>query len=166
MRRWVVAVDAAAEDADGRPVGLQRPSVRVGIDTASEAADDDDAGCRELAAQHASDGRAVARARARPHDRDRRARKDLRLAAPAQEEARRWVVDRAQERRERRVGAPDEAYAPARELRREPGRVEGVQKRAEAGAARCRDDMGAARGRERSERQIARHAAASSAGAR
>ncbi len=70
VRRRVVAVDPAAEDGDRRASGLESSTVRLAVDAAREAADDDEAGCGELTSEHASDLRAVRRACAGADDGD------------------------------------------------------------------------------------------------
>ena len=111
MRSRIVAVDPAAEHGDGDPGGLERAAVRLGVDAAGEAADDDEPGGRELAAEAARDLAPVGGARTRADDRDRRSRQELDLGLAAQEEAGRRVVDRPQQRREGGIGAREEAEA-------------------------------------------------------
>ena len=82
VRGRIVAVDPAAEHGDGRASGLERAAVRLAVDPAREAADDDEAGGRELAAEAARDLRAVRRARARADDRDGRPREQRRRPPP------------------------------------------------------------------------------------
>jgi hypothetical protein len=43
MRGGIVAVYAAAENGHRRPLRFERPAMRVGVDPAGEAADDDEA---------------------------------------------------------------------------------------------------------------------------
>ena len=69
VRGGVVAVDAAAEDGDGQPSGVERAPVRVAVDAAREAADDDEPGGGELAAEHPRDVGAVGGAAAGADDR-------------------------------------------------------------------------------------------------
>ena len=54
VRRRVVAVDAAAEHRDGRPARRERAAVRLAVDAARQAADDDGAGGRGLASRGAA----------------------------------------------------------------------------------------------------------------
>ena len=51
VRGRVVAVDAAAEHGDGRAARLERAAMRLGVDPAREAADDDEPRTRELAGE-------------------------------------------------------------------------------------------------------------------
>ena len=115
VRGRIVAVDAAAEHGDGHPARLERAAVRLAVDAAGEAADDDEARRGQLPAEQPRDLAAVRRAGAGADDRDRRPASSSRSALPAEEEPRRRVVDRAQQRREVGVGAADEAEAGARE---------------------------------------------------
>ena len=87
--------------------------MRLGVDAAREAAHDDEPGSRELPAEAARDRGAVARARARAHDRDGRLGEELGLGAAAQEEPRRRIVDRAQQRREVGRRPRRKRYPPA-----------------------------------------------------
>ena len=114
VRGRIVAVDAAAEHGDRRAARLERAAVRLAVDTAREAADDDEPGRRELAPEHPRHLCAVGRAGARADDRDRRPREQLGSRAAAEEEARRRVVDRAQERREAGAERASEPEARAR----------------------------------------------------
>src|SRR5439155_22771140 len=79
--RWVVAVEAAAEDGDRRPSRLERAPVGLAVDAAREAADDDDAGRRELQPDQPRDLFAVSGARARTDDGHCRPREQLRIWA-------------------------------------------------------------------------------------
>jgi hypothetical protein len=102
VRSGIVAVDAAAEHGDRRPLRLEGAAMRLGVDPAREPADDDEAGGCELTSQPAGDRGAVAGARSGSDDRNRGSREDLRLGFTSQEETRRRIVDRAEERRETR----------------------------------------------------------------
>ena len=70
VRRRVVAVDAAAEHRDRPSVDGQRPAMRLAVDPAREAADDDRIGLRDAARERARDGASVARAGSRADDGD------------------------------------------------------------------------------------------------
>ena len=122
----VVAIDAAAEDGDRRPARLERAAMRLGVDAAREAGDDEEARARKLAAEHARDGGAVARAGTRADDRDSRARRERRIGVSAQEKAGRRIVDRVQKRGERRCRAGEEAEAGGGEPLLVGTRVEGA----------------------------------------
>ena len=77
----IVAVDPAAEDGDRRAAGVERAAMRLGVDAAREAADDDEPGRGEVAREAPRDGRAVAGASARADDRHRRLREELEVRA-------------------------------------------------------------------------------------
>src|ERR1700760_4932474 len=100
MRGGIVAVDATTKDGDRRTASLERAAMRRGIDSTRKSTDDDKACCGQLSPRAARDGRAVAGARASAHDRDRRLREERGLRHAADEETRRRVVNRSQERRE------------------------------------------------------------------
>ena len=85
--------------------------MRLAVDAAGEPADDDETRGGEIAAEAARDLAAVGGAGTCADDRDRRSRDQLRVGVAAQEEPRRRVVDRAEQHRERRVGAGEEAIA-------------------------------------------------------
>ena len=92
----VVAVDPAAEHGDGRAAGLERAAVGLAVDAARKAADDDEPGRGELAAEHPRDLRAVGgAASARRRRRPQRAPSSSSSARAAHEQARRRIVDRA-----------------------------------------------------------------------
>ncbi len=94
MRGRVVAVDSAPEHRDGVAAGLERAAMSLGVDSAREAADDDEPGRRQLSAEAARDLAAVGGAGSRTDDCDRRPRQQLDLGLASQEEPRRRVVDR------------------------------------------------------------------------
>ena len=100
MRCGIVAVDAAAEDGNGMAVRLERAAMRFAVDPTREAADDHDAGGRELAPEHARNLGAVRRARAGADDRDRGAREQRRITVASQIEPSGRIVDRPQQRRQ------------------------------------------------------------------
>ena len=129
VRARIVAVDAAAEHGDGRPLRFERTSMRPAVDAAREAGDDDDSGGGELTRERARDMGAVVAAAARSDDRDARPGEQLARRRAAEEETRRWVADRRQTLRERLVASPD----PANPLPCELGEVGGsVERRGEA----------------------------------
>ena len=78
VRRRIVAVDPAAEHRNGEAAGLERAAMRLAVDAAGEAADDDEPRRGELAAEAARDVGAVRRARASADDRDGRPREQRR----------------------------------------------------------------------------------------
>ena len=73
MGRRVVAVDPAAEHGDRDAADVERAAMRLAVDPASQAADDDEPGCRQLAPERPRDRAAVRRAGAGADDRNRRA---------------------------------------------------------------------------------------------
>ncbi len=115
MRGGIVAVDPATEHRDRRSACLERATVSLPVDSSSQPAHDHEPGGAEVAGQAACDLTAIRGAGACAHDCDSRATQQLQRAGAAQEEARRWIVDRAKERRERRLRASDEAKATLRE---------------------------------------------------
>ena len=109
----IVTVDAAAEDRDGCPAGLESPSMRLSVHAAREAADDDESRGRELPAEHSRNLGAVGRAGSCTDDGHRRPPKRLWSGGSAHEEAWRWVVDRREKRRKVSVGTAQPANAGA-----------------------------------------------------
>lgn len=91
MRSRVVAVDAAAEHGDGRAARVQRAAVRLAVDAARQAADDDEACRSQLAGKRTRDLATVRRAAAGADDRNGRPRQQLDLAAADVEPFRRIV---------------------------------------------------------------------------
>jgi hypothetical protein len=160
VRSGVVAVDPAAEHGHRRACRLERTAVRLRVDAAREPADDDEPRRGEIAPEAARDLAPVRRARAGTDHRHRRPRQQLGLAGAAEEEARRRVVDRAQQRRVRLLRAREEAEAERREPIELGPRVEALGERREARAARCLDEVRVARGGERRECELV-HAASS-----
>ena len=152
VRGRVVAVDAAAEHGDGRAAGFECAAVRFGVDPARHAGDDDETRARELAAERARDRRAVAGAGAGADDRDRRTGEQCELALAAEEEPRRRIVDRAQQRRELRRRARQEAEAARGEPLLVGARVEAPQVRRPAPVERRLQQMRPRLGREDGER--------------
>ena len=117
MGGGIVSIDAAAEDGDGSATRLERTPVRLAVDTTRHAAHDDESGSGELAAERSRHAAPVGRARPGTHDGDRRLGEDRRVRRTPQEELRRRVVDRGEQRRERRIAAPnpsDTAHAAGR----------------------------------------------------
>ena len=141
VRGRIVAIDAAAEDGDRRPVRLERPAMRLGVDAAGEPAHDDEPGSRELPAQAAGDRGAVPGACARAHDRHRRLGEKLGLRQAAEEEPRRRIVDRSEERREvrRRPRRRSDAAAASRSryARSSKRRSNARQRSPRGGRTRC-----------------------------
>ncbi len=153
VRGRVVAIDAAAEHGDGRALGLERTAVGLGVDAAREAADDDEPGSARAPARDSARRRAVARAGARTDDRDGRPREQLELGIAAYEQAGRWIVNRAQERREARRRPRDEPISSPREPARTPAR-RSARMRRQPGSARRPDQMRARLGREDREGEL------------
>ena len=141
VRGRIVAVDAAAEHRHRDPAGLERTPVRLGVDAAREAADDHQPGGGELPPERSRDRGAVARAGARADDRHRRPRERLGRRGAAQEQPGRRIVDRAQERREVRTEARDEAEAACVEPPLVRLRVERAHVRSPARARRLAYEM-------------------------
>src|SRR5581483_6646495 len=164
VRGRVVAVDATAEDGDGRAARLERAAVRLCVHATGESADNDEPGRGELAPEGARDGCAVARAGAGADDGDGRAREQLRTGVAAQEEARRRVVDGGEERRKPGLGAAEEAETGRSEPLAGGPLVEAAHVAGPARAERRRDEMRSGLGRVQRERQLVH--AASSCGAR
>jgi hypothetical protein len=134
--------------------------MRLGVDTAREPADDDDPGRGEVAPDPSGDLTTVRRAGPGADDRHRRPCQQLNLGGAPQEEPRRRVVNRAQQRREGRIGAREEAEAERREpVELRPG-VETLGERGEACASRRLDDVRVAGCGEGGERELV-HAASS-----
>jgi hypothetical protein len=119
VRGGIVAVDPAAQHGDGQATGFQRPPVRLAVDAAGEAADDDESRTGELASQRARDTRSVARARAGADDRDGRPGEHLGFGLAAEEESGRRIVDRPQQARKAGI----RARQPAESEAGEPGDV-------------------------------------------
>jgi hypothetical protein len=111
VRRRVVPVDPATEHADGDAVRFERSAMRVAVDAAREAADDDEAGRGEVAAEHPGDLGAVRRARARADDSDRTGPEEVRRAGTSQMELVRRVENRPKARREERIRATKGGHA-------------------------------------------------------
>ena len=84
--RRVVAVDAAAEHGDGDPACLERAAMSFGIDSAREAADDDEAGRGELAREHSRDLPSIGGTGSGTDDRHCRQRQQARIGVPAEKE--------------------------------------------------------------------------------
>ncbi len=117
VRRGIVAIDAAAEDGDGPPARFERATVCLAVDTTRHAAHDDESGSGELAGERSRHAAPVGRARPGTDDGDRRLGEHRRVRRAPQEELRRRVVDRREQRRERRIAAPnpsDLAHAAGR----------------------------------------------------
>ena len=74
--------------------------MRLAVDSACQAADDDQPGRRELTPEHPRDLRAVGGAGSRAHDCHRRTRQKLRVARATQEQGTRRIVDLAQQLRQ------------------------------------------------------------------
>jgi hypothetical protein len=127
MRAWVVAVDAAAEHRQRRP-RLQRAPVRRAVDAAGKPGDDEYAGLRQLARERSRDRCAVVRTRPGADDRDRRTVEQRDGRRTADEEPRRWIVDRSQPRRESGIAAREPAVAALGQL---PEERRFVERRAE-----------------------------------
>ncbi len=89
--------------------------MRLPVDAAGETADDDDPGRRELAGEPARDAGAVTGAAARTDDGDADSGGKRQGGLAADEQSRRRIVDRAQERRKPLVGAGEPAQAAFRE---------------------------------------------------
>ena len=160
MRGGIVAVDAAAEHGDRDPARLEGAAMGLGVDAPCHPADDDETVRRELAAEAPCHLPTVRRARPRADDGHRRPREQLELGGPAQEEPRRRVVNRMQERREARLGAAEEAQ-PGRPEPVALGRlVERLAEAREADGARLLHDVRVRRRCERGERELV-HAASS-----
>ena len=135
MRGRVVAVDPTAEHGDGDTTGLERAAMRLAVDAAREAADDDEPGRGELAAEAARDLRAVRRARAGADDCNGRLREHVHRPRRRERRAARRVVDRAKKgradarvrARERRLTdrapAASGTRAPPRRARPQPRRL-------------------------------------------
>ena len=124
VRSGIVAVDPAAEHRDRRPAALERAAVRLGVDAAGEAADDDEPRRRELAAEPARDLAPVrqsrrARRRSRPPA-ARAARAPPRRAgrAPAADRGSRAGAAGSRDRSGPGSGTRARAAAPARPPRR------------------------------------------------
>ena len=160
MRGRIVAVDAAAEHRDRRTTCVERAAVRLRVDAARHAGDDDEAGARELAAERPPDRRAVAGARPRSHDRHCGTREQLELRLAAHEETCRRIVNRLQQRREPVRGAGDEAIAARCELLLVSGGVESAQVRRPASPVRRPEQVRSGLRRENRECEL-RHAASS-----
>ncbi len=159
VRGRIVAVDAAAEDGDGRPVRLERPAMRLGVDAARQPAHDDKPGSRELPAQAAGDRGAVPRACARADDRNRRLGQKLGLRQAAEEESRRRIVDRSEERWEVRRRSRHEAVSRRSEPLEIGALVEAPLERPPPLAARRADQVRARLRGEDREREL-RHSRA------
>jgi hypothetical protein len=97
---WVIAIDAAAEHRNGVTFRLQRTAMSFAVDTAREPTDDDDTGSSEVATEHARYLGAVRRTRAGADDRDGRPGKQPYFTASSKVEPGRWIVDRAEQRRQ------------------------------------------------------------------
>ena len=156
----IVAIDSAAEHGDRRAARLERAAVRLGVDAARHARDDDETGARELPPERARDRRAVAGAGAGADDRDRGAAEELELRTAAHEETRRRIVDRSQQRRERGCRPGEEAKARARESLLVRARIEVPQVRPPAPPRRRAQEVRSGLGREDGECEL-RHAASS-----
>ena len=156
----VVAVDAAAEHGDGDAVRLERAAVCLGVDAPCQSRDDDEACARELSPERARDRSAVARAGSCADDRNSGAGEQLGVAVAAQEEPRRRVVDRPQQRREMCRESRQEADAALGEPPLVHRGVEGSQMRRPAPVLRRPNQVRSGLGREYRERQLG-HAASS-----
>ena len=160
VRRRVVAVDPAAEHGDGDAVRLERAAMGLGVDAAREAADDDETRRGEVATEAPRDCGAVPGARTGADDGDGSAREQLRLGLAAEEEPRRRVVDRSEQRREGRLRAADEADARAGEPLACGPLVEAPEVAGPVSAAWRRDEVRPGLGRVEREGEVA-HAASS-----
>jgi hypothetical protein len=141
MRGRIVAIDAAAEDGDGRPAGFQRPAVGLAVDSTGETADDDEPRAGELPAEHARNLGAVRRARTRADDRGGRTAEQLRVSRTADEETGRRIVDRPEERRKVRLRATEPANSRHPQPSQERSLVERARKHAERLVAWSTYDM-------------------------
>ena len=130
----------------------------LGVYPAGEAADDDETCRGEVAAEAPRDLTPVRRARARSDDRDRGPRQQRCLGLAPQEETRRRVVDRPQERWERGIRAGEEAEAERTQPLQLRGHVESRLERSETSAPRLADEMRVARSGERRQSELV-HAA-------
>ena len=134
-----------------RAAGLERAAVRLAVDAARHAADDDEPGGGELAAERARDVGAVRRARAGADDRDR----GLARAAPARPSPRRKRPSggskiAAQRRREGRGrSAPSQRSPRAASRSGTPPRRSRRRKRPNARRPRLESDVAAASRRRR-----------------
>jgi hypothetical protein len=79
---------------------IERTAMRLAVDPAGETADDHHTGRCELASEHARHLGAVGRAGARADDRDRGARKQIRVTLTSQVEASRRIVNRTKQGRQ------------------------------------------------------------------
>ena len=165
MRGRIVAVDPTPEHGDGGAAGLERAAVRLAVDAACEAAHDYEPRTPELASEHARDLGAVRRARARADDGDRRAPENIRTGGPANEQSRRRIVDRVQQRRKLPRRTRDPAHARLAQTSQVRSLVEPAREHAKRPLAWRVHDVRARLGRESCERQLA-HGAPSSVGDR
>jgi hypothetical protein len=139
--------------------------MRLAVDSAGEAADDDETRRSELSAEEPGHLSAVRGAGPRSNDSDRRAAQCRRRRAP-NEQTGRWIVDRPQKRREARVGARKPAHAALTQASEIRAFVEDAGERPKSWiTARLPHEVPVRLGRERGQREIA-HAAPSSVGER
>ena len=140
-------VESRPEDRDAAATGVERGAMRRRVDAARQAAHDDDAGRRQLAADRRGNGQPLARRGARPDhgDHSRRVQRGQRTAQP---QHRRRIGNRAQGgrvlRRAQRHHALADGRAGADESRRllaQPVRLGGGVRRV-AGAAAGPDEEG------------------------
>jgi hypothetical protein len=139
--------------------------MRFAVDPAGEAADDDEPGGGQLAAEHPGDLPAVRGARAGADDPDRSAREELDLGSTSYEQACRRVVDRTQERRKGGVRTGVPSNPGLSEHSEITGFVERPFEGDERAIARLTDEVRAALGRKGCERELA-HVGPSSVGER
>ena len=161
----IVTVDPAAEDRDRRAAGFERAAMRLSVHSPREAADDDEPHRGELAPQHPCDLGAVGGARSRADDGHRRPPQRLGSCCTADEEARRRIVDRAEQRREVGVRAAEPANSGLFQAAEICGLVERLEEHPVRAVARHVHDVGVACGGKGRERQFA-HRALSSVGDR
>ena len=91
------------------PPAVERAAMRLAVDPAGHPAHDDETGGGELAGERARHRATVRRARSRTDDGHGRPVEERRLRRAAEEELRRRIVDRSEQRRERGVASPDAA---------------------------------------------------------
>ena len=122
VRARIVAVDAAAENGDGRPAGVERAAVGLRVDPAGQAAHDDEAGRGQLAPEHARDaGAPYGAGAARADDPQPPAhRQEVQAAAPQVRGRLRRIVQLREQRPDSRARPPLARWARSRdrELRR------------------------------------------------
>ena len=165
MRRGVIAVDAAAKHGHGHPAGVKRAPMGLAVDPAGQTADDHEPGGGQLPAEHPRNLGAVRGARAGADDRHRGAPKKVDLSSPSYEQARRRVVDRAQERRKGGVGTGEPPNPRRRQPREVARHVERPFESDVGTVTRLADEVSTACGGEGRERKLV-HVGPSSVGER